>query len=223
MVSLPSCGLYAITDAALLPGEKLFAGVEAALRGGAAMVQYRDKTASAKERRQRAGRLLAVCRSHQRPLIINDDLALALELDADGVHLGQDDGDLQAARAALGPQKLLGATCHGSLDLARSASGSGCDYLAFGRFFGSQTKSHAVPAPVAVLAAAQELQLPLVAIGGISLDNAGQALTAGADFLAVVNGLFGADDIEARAREFTQLIHAARTRDEQPRSPHDSF
>lgn len=207
---LPSYGLYAITDGELLPGAELYTGVEAALRGGADMVQYRDKTASADERKRRGRELLSLCRDYQRPLIINDDLALAMELNASGVHLGQDDGDLRIARRALGPGKILGATCHGSLELGRAAASAGCDYLAFGRFFSSRTKDHAPPATLDVLAAAHKLGLPVVAIGGITLDNAGQALASGADFLAVVNGLFGADDIQTRARQFTQLIHTAR-------------
>lgn len=203
-------GLYAITDPDLLPGERLFTGVESALRGGAVLVQYRDKLASSGTRRDRARELLALCRQYMCPLIINDDIALALEVGADGVHLGQDDGSLEEARQALGPDRILGSTCHSSMDLARSAAAAGCDYLAFGRFFSSQTKRQAPAAPLAVLDSAQQLGLPVTAIGGISLENAGIVIAAGADLAAVVHGLFAADDIEARAHQFTQLIHNAR-------------
>lgn len=203
-------GLYAITDPDLLPGERLFTGVESALRGGAVLVQYRDKQASSDLRRARARDLLALCREYMCPLIINDDVALALEIGADGVHLGQGDGSLREARQALGPDRVLGSTCHSSMDLAHDAVAQGCDYLAFGRFFSSQTKQQAPAAPLATLDSAQQLGLPVVAIGGISLDNVGILIAAGADLAAVIHGLFSADDIEARAYQFTQLIHNAR-------------
>lgn len=210
MRALLNPGLYAITDPELLPGTRLFSGVEAALKGGAVLVQYRDKLASPQQQRERAGELLALCRSYGRPLIINDSLELALEIDADGVHLGQEDGSLGQARPALGPDKLLGATCHSSMTLARAAAAAGCDYLAFGRFYSSNTKQRAPVAPLSVLQSARELALPTTAIGGITLNNAAPVVAAGAELIAVVHGLFSASDIEARARQFTQLIHDAR-------------
>ena len=203
-------GLYAITDPELLPGARLITGVESAIRGGAVLVQYRDKLAPTDLRRERARELLALCRDYSCPLLINDDVALALEIGADGVHLGQDDGSFEDARRALGPRRILGATCHSSMTLARKAAAAGSDYLAFGRFFSSQTKQQAPAAPMAILASAQQLGLPITAIGGMSLDNAGTVVTAGADLVAVIYSLFSAPDIEARARQLTQLIHDAR-------------
>ena len=208
MTEMPKRGLYAITDPQLLPEEQLIAGVEAALRGGAVMVQYRDKQASTDIRRKRAESLLALCKHWNRPLIINDDLALALAVGADGVHLGQEDGDPARARHQLGPKAIIGVTCHQSMQLARDAQQSGASYVAFGRFFPSQTKEQAPAADLSVLRSARSLGLPVVAIGGISLNNADQALAAGADLLAVVNGLFATDDIETRSNRFHTLIYS---------------
>jgi thiamine-phosphate pyrophosphorylase len=210
MTTMLRSGLYAITDPELLPGERLLSGVEAALRGGAVLVQYRDKLTPAALRRERARSLLALCRDYGCPLVVNDDVALALAIGADGVHLGQGDSSLEEARRAFGSDRLVGATCHSSMDLARAAAASGCDYVAFGRFFSSQTKQQAPAAPLSILASARRLGLPVTAIGGITLDNAGTVVAAGADLLAVIHGLFSATDIEARAREFTQLIQDTR-------------
>lgn len=199
-------GLYAITDPQLLPGPRLLAGVEAALRGGARYIQYRDKTATAAEQAERALALRALCRQHHGYLLINDDVALALAVDADGVHLGQSDGQLTTARAAL-PGKLLGVTCHASLELAATAAAAGADYLAFGRFFPSQTKPTAPPCELATLTAARaRFSLPLLAIGGVTPDNGGHLRTAGADLLAAIHGVFGVDDIEAAAGRYAVLF-----------------
>lgn len=199
-------GLYAVTDPTLLPGDRLLTGVEAALRGGVRLVQYRDKTASPVEKRHMATLLLQCCRDYRVPLLINDDLALAEDIAADGVHLGQTDHDLQDARRRLGPKAIIGATCHDSLELARQACTVPVDYVAFGRFFPSQTKPNAPTAPLDLLAAARALGKPVVAIGGITPDNASQVINAGADMLAIVHGLFAADDIEARARTLSALF-----------------
>lgn len=217
MPEMPLRGLYAVTDPDLLAEPQLVSGVEAALRGGAALVQFRDKTATAPVRRRRAESLLALCRRWNRPLIINDDVPLALAIGADGVHLGQEDGDPAQARESLGPAAIIGVTCHQSLQLARIARQAGASYLAFGRFFPSQTKAQAPAADLAVLGAARSLGLPVAAIGGITLDNAEQVLSAGADLLAVVSGLFATDGgyakanagIEARSARFRSLIDNA--------------
>lgn len=200
-------GLYAITDSQLLPGERLFTGVAAALRGGAVMVQYRDKTSSAAERVHQATTLQAMCLEAGVPLIINDDPALARAVSASGVHLGQDDADLAEARALLGEDAIIGITCHGELALAQKAAAAGADYLAFGRFFPSATKPGEVYAEPALLGRARDFGLPLVAIGGISTENGAQLVRAGADCLAVVGDLFANTDIEEQARRFTRLIH----------------
>jgi len=199
-------GLYAITpDDNLTP--RLSALVAAALDGGVRLVQYRNKLANPALRRSQAGELLRVCRGQGARLIINDDLPLAVELGADGVHLGREDGDLAAARAALGAGRLLGVSCYGDLDAAARACAAGADYLAFGAVFASITKPQAPRIPLALLAAAKKrFGLPIAAIGGINLDNAAEAIAAGADLLAVVSDLFDAMDIAARARAYENLF-----------------
>ncbi|WP_166269798.1 thiamine phosphate synthase [Marinobacter caseinilyticus] len=199
-------GLYAITDSNLLPGDSVLTAVEAAVRGGATLVQYRDKTSSLAERTRLAKSLTSLCQAFQVPLIINDEPELALISGASGVHLGQTDGDLPLARQQLGNQAILGATCHGDIALADSACRAGADYLAFGRFFQSSTKPGAPSAELPVLAAAKQFGRPLVAIGGITLENGANLIQAGADHLAVVGGLFDCDDIEQRARAFSELF-----------------
>ena len=185
----------------------LAAKVRAALTGGARSVQYRNKTAAAKLRREQARTLLALCRQHAVPLIINDHLDLALEIGADGLHLGGEDGSIAAARAELGPSKLLGASCYNLLQTALVAQREGADYVAFGSFFASSVKPGAAHAPLALLREAkQQLSVPVVAIGGITLDNAPLLIAAGADSVAVISALFGAPDIEVAAQQFNTLF-----------------
>ncbi len=193
----PLRGLYAITPPDL-------SGVEAALASGAlCALQYRAKDAVAHARRREAEALLARCRAHGVPLIVNDDLELALAIGADGVHLGRDDGDLAAARARL-PGRLLGASCYDQAELAERAVAAGADYVAFGSVFPSPTKPGAVRAPLALFG--RPLGVPRVAIGGITLDNARQVIAAGADCVAVITDLFGAPDVGARARQYGRLF-----------------
>jgi thiamine-phosphate pyrophosphorylase len=198
-------GLYALT-----PDEpdtaRLVAKVRAAIAGGAAAVQYRNKPADPARRADQVRALLAVCRPAGVPLVINDDLELALAADAAGVHLGRDDGDLAGARRRLGPARLLGASCYDRLELAERAVAAGADYVAFGSMFASPTKPGAARAPLALLGAAARLGRPVVAIGGITLENAPAAIAAGADALAVITALFDAADVAARARAFSALF-----------------
>jgi len=199
-------GLYAITPDGL-PDDQLFARVEAALRGGARLVQYRDKLRIASESEATARALCRLCRRYDAGFIVNDDLALALTVDADGVHLGGDDGDLAAARQALGPDKVLGASCYADFELAREAVTAGADYVAFGAVYPSPTKPQAVRAPLELFARCRaELRTPACAIGGITLDNAPALIAAGADLIAVITDLFAAPDIESRARAFQHLF-----------------
>jgi thiamine-phosphate pyrophosphorylase len=198
-------GLYAIT-----PDESrtdiLIEKVSRALRGGASMVQYRNKTASAELRREQGRALAALCRAADAVFIVNDDLALALVLDADGVHLGAEDGDLAEARRCLGQGKLLGASCYNRMEMAEAAAQAGVDYLAFGSVFSSCTKLGAVRAPLNLFAEARRsFALPLVAIGGITLENAPEVFAAGADAVAVISALFDARDIAASAEGFARL------------------
>ena len=204
-MKLPIRGLYAIT-----PDEtdtaRLVAKVRQALAGGAGVLQYRNKKASGDLARTQVEALLPPCRAARVPLIVNDDLALALATGADGVHLGRDDGELARARAALGPDRLLGASCYDQLALARKAVASGADHVAFGSVFGSTTKPGAVRASHALFGEARGLNVPRVAIGGITPENAAQVITAGADAVAVISALFDARDIEAQARQFAALF-----------------
>lgn len=200
-------GLYAITA----PGDEtppaLAGQVEQALRGGARLVQYRDKNADLPTRRARASALLALCRRHGVALIINDDVELAAELGAHGVHLGGDDMTLATARRRLGPEALIGASCYNRLEHARAAVAAGADYVAFGRFFASRSKPQAVPADPSLLTRARrELPVPVVAIGGITPANGAALLAAGANLLAVIHGVFGQPDIEAAARAYARLF-----------------
>ncbi|GAC1036426.1 thiamine phosphate synthase [Pseudomonas sp. No.117] len=204
-------GLYAITDSALLADGRLLPYVEAALQGGARLVQYRDKSSDANRRHDEAAALANLCRQHGAQLIINDDLALARALGV-GLHLGQEDGSLASARAELGADAVLGGTCHASLELAEAAAQAGASYLAFGRFFASSTKPDAPPAPLELLDQARSrFNQPLCAIGGVTLDNAPRLLEHGADLLAVVHTLFSAasaGEVERRARAFARLFAA---------------
>jgi thiamine-phosphate pyrophosphorylase len=199
-------GLYALT-----PDEpdtsRLVRQVRAALAGGAAAVQYRSKAAPGALRRAQAAAVLACCRAAGVPLIVNDDLALAEAVGADGVHLGRDDGDLGAARRRLGPGRLLGASCYNRLELAREACAAGADYVAFGAAFASPTKPAAVRAPLELYRDARRvLDVPIVAIGGITVENAPALVAAGVDALAVISALFDAVDVEGRARGFHRLF-----------------
>lgn len=203
---MPISGLYAITPqcadtAALLERVRL------ALEGGAQLVQYRDKSADVALRHEQGAELLALCREFGVPLIVNDDLRLASLIGADGVHLGREDGSLREARLILGPGKIVGVSCYNDLQLAVAAQQGGADYVAFGSFFASITKPAAVPAPLDLLHQARhELSIPLVAIGGITLDNAGLLVAAGADALAVITALFDAADIRAAAASLSKLF-----------------
>jgi len=203
-------GLYAIT-----PDEPsteiLVSKVAQALRGGASAVQYRNKTAAPDLRREQGRALAALCREAKACFIVNDDLALALELDADGAHLGAEDGDLDRARKQLGQDKLLGASCYDRIELAEAAAQAGADYLAFGSVFGSVTKPAAVRAQLSLFTEARRrFTLPLVAIGGITLQNAPQVFAAGADAVAVISALFDAGDIAERAAGFARLYQQQR-------------
>ncbi|MCP8635478.1 thiamine phosphate synthase [Pseudomonas mosselii] len=201
-------GLYAITDSQLLAG-RFLSHVEAALKGGVCLLQYRDKSDDAGRRLREAEALTRLCERYGTQLIINDDAELAARLGV-GVHLGQTDGPLTPARALLGRQAIIGSTCHASLDLAQQAASEGASYVAFGRFFNSVTKPGAPAAGVELLEQARaQVKLPIAVIGGITLDNAAPLIAHGADLLAVIHGLFGADsaqEVTRRARAFNALF-----------------
>lgn len=198
-------GLYAITPDELRT-DILVGKVVQALHGGASALQYRNKIADPELRRKQGRALAPLCRAAGAAFIVNDDFTLALELGADGAHLGAEDGDLVQARRCLGPGRLLGASCYDRIDLAEAVARTGVDYLAFGSVFGSSTKPGAVRAPLTLFAEArQRFDLPLVAIGGITPQNAPLVLAAGADAIAVISSLFDAGDIAERAADFVRL------------------
>ncbi|MHB8254097.1 MAG: thiamine phosphate synthase [Acidiferrobacter sp.] len=196
-------GLYALTDSlCCTPVGR--SRVEAALRGGVDMLQLRCK--SPRLSQEYARDLVLLGHSFGVPVIVNDHVELARAVGADGVHLGQDDGDVVEARAVLGPSALIGVSCYASLERARTAVAHGADYLAFGSFFPSQTKPQATRATLDVLQAARTLRTPLVAIGGILPENGGALLAAGASALAVIDGIFGQPDITSAARAYQHLF-----------------
>ncbi|MBZ2189448.1 thiamine phosphate synthase [Alcanivorax sp. JB21] len=200
-------GLYGITDPLLTPGDALLDACSVALAAGLRLLQYRNKTADAHTRLQQAQALQRLCAQHGATLLINDDPALAARCGAAGVHIGQQDGAVAAARAQLGPEAIIGVTCHGDLALAQKAVADGADYVAFGRFFASRTKPDARSADVQVLnQARQSLPVPVVAIGGVNPDNATLLIDAGAHAVAAIHALFGARDITAAVQQFNRLF-----------------
>lgn len=206
---LPGAGLYAITDG---PRPDLREAAAAALRGGAVLLQYRDKTTDATRRLAEARVLAGLCRDAGALFVVNDDIELALACGARAVHLGENDADIASARMRLGADAVIGVSCYDDIERARSLAAVGADYLAFGAFFASPTKPLARRADPGVLRAAQDFGLPLVAIGGITADNAAPLVEAGADYLAVISEVFGQPDIHAAARRFAHLFPESRNR-----------
>ncbi len=195
--------IYAITPERA-DDELLFTQVEQALGSGLRWLQYRDKTSSPARRLRRARALVELCHRHDARIIINDDVDLCLQSAADGVHLGQSDGSLAQARRRLGHDRILGATCHADIELARQAAVD-ADYVAFGAFFPSHNKPAAPRAALDILRQAAPLGKPRVAIGGLTLDNAPAVIAAGADALAMISALFDAPDIALRCRQWQAL------------------
>jgi thiamine-phosphate pyrophosphorylase len=196
-----------ITDAGLGRGAALVSMVSEAIDGGARLVQYRDKSRDVAGRREEAAGLAALCRLHGVPLIVNDDVELASEVGADGVHLGRDDPAVATARRRLGEAALIGVSCYDRFERAVAAAAAGADYVAFGRFFASATKPDSVRAETGLLRRARrELGLPVVAIGGITPENGGALIAAGADMLAVVRAVFAAADVRAAAAALARLF-----------------
>ena len=191
-------GLYAVTPD-IESTDDLAARVAAALAGGACAIQYRNKTADAALKRLQALSLARVQAIRGGLLIVNDDAALAVEAGADGVHVGENDAAVAAAREIVGPDRIVGVSCYNDLELARSAVAAGADYVAFGSFFPSAVKPDARRAEPGLLGAARALEVPIVAIGGIDKDNVTTLIHAGADAVAVITAVFGAPDIEAAA------------------------
>lgn len=207
-MAFPRRGIYGINreqDSGLC----LEHALAAAIRGGLVAFQYRRKADAGEDqaRLDEAVRLMAICRHAGIPFIVNDDVDLAHRIAADGVHLGRDDASPRAARSLLGPDALIGVSCYDSVARAQDAERASADYVAFGRFFPSQTKPLASPAtPKTLKEARRRLRVPIVAIGGITRDNGSVLLDAGADVLAVVDAAFGAEEPERAVRELTALF-----------------
>ena len=201
-------GLYAITDERL-GAKELLTKTRQVIKGGAGMIQYRNKHSGQEQHLHSVYELLSLCRQQHVPLIINDDVELAKSCGADGVHLGEQDMPLEQARAILGPRAIIGVSCYNELNRAIIAQHAGADYVAFGSFYPSPTKPDTVHATVDLIRQAKaRLSIPLVAIGGITPDNAPQLITAGADAVAVIHGLFGQVDPGRAAHRFAQLFAA---------------
>lgn len=200
-------GLYCITDPELTAqsSHSIEEMVQQAIDGGARIIQYRDKTSSQAQQLDIAHRLCQLCKQHSTLFLVNDNPQLAKTVDADGVHLGQTDTGLATARELLGKDKIIGISCHASLELAKTAQQESADYVAFGRFYPSQTKPEASPASLDLLAEAS-LHIPIVAIGGITAGNAPDLLEAGADMLAVIHHVFGQADIRQAASNIARLF-----------------
>ena len=200
-------GLYAITPD-LEDTARLCQMVETSILGGASVVQYRNKVANEALRFAQASALLPICRQHQIPFIINDHLDLFLALDADGLHIGGDDGDISATKQRIGEHKILGVSCYTDFANAEKAEKAGADYVAFGACFPSNTKPHAPRAELTLFAQAKALSIPCVAIGGITLDNADSVIKAGASAIAVIGELFNRDLEETKtvAQQFSSLF-----------------
>ncbi|MCX7193813.1 MAG: thiamine phosphate synthase [Proteobacteria bacterium] len=198
-------GLYAITPEEINTAELLHK-VRLALHGGVRLLQYRNKSGDISKRSEQAAALRQLTLEFGIPLIINDDAQLAKQVDADGVHLGGEDGSVAAARALLGKDKIIGVSCYNRLSLAHAAATQGASYVAFGAFFASTVKPSAPVATLDLLSQARrEIHLPVVAIGGITTENGASVLSAGADALAVISALFSAKDITLAARQFANL------------------
>ncbi len=197
-------GLYAIADSSVLSDEEFLEKVEIVLKNGAAILQYRDKSGFFKH----AVEIKKLCNQYHIPLIINDNLQLAKKLDADGVHLGKDDGDLKIAHDLLGANKIIGISCYNDLNRAVEMQNMGATYIAFGAFFSSNTKPFAVKADLNLLKEAKKkLSIPIVCIGGITLENADQLISNGADYLAVIQGLFKSTDLANTTQQFSQKFN----------------
>lgn len=200
-------GLYVITDTHLMNEQNLIEKVQLSLEGGAKIVQFRDKINNSATKLSLAKQLKALCQSYQAWLIINDDIQLAKQANADGVHIGKDDADIVTAKQQLGNNAIIGVSCYNDLARAKQMQDLGASYVAFGRFFPSKTKPSAPQAEITTLQKAkQSLHIPTVAIGGITANNAQTLIDSGADSVAVIQGVFAAKDIQAESQKIQQLF-----------------
>lgn len=200
-------GLYAITDSKMIAPKKFTTKVRQALEGGARIIQYRDKSQHHELRLEQATSVVALCKEFDALSIINDDVELAKTVQADGLHIGSEDDDLAFARAELGTNKIIGVSCYASIELANQAIAESADYVAFGSVFSSSTKPQAPVAGLDILQQAkQTLNVPIVAIGGINLDNLPDVVATGADSVAIISGVFACDDVTTAAQFFAKAF-----------------
>lgn len=200
-------GLYAITDEKLISETHFQGSIEQALKGGTRIIQYRDKSNDHDKRTHQASLLRTLCNQYDALLLINDDLELAAQVKADGVHLGETDASVDTARTVLGNNTIIGVSCYNQIELALRAEKEGANYVAFGAFFPSPTKPEARVATLELLGEAKtRLKTPICAIGGINSSNAAQVLDAGADMVAVISGVFGQADIQAASTHITRMF-----------------
>ncbi len=205
MIRFPARGLYAITQTTNKSGDTIISEVAAAIRGGAVIVQYRDKNPD--DAPFLARELVKICHQHKVPLVINDDIELAALVGADGVHIGKEDGNIAQARKQLGAKAIIGVSCYDSVEQAMAAQAQSATYVAFGRFFPSSSKPLAAPAHIETLQQAKlALNIPIVAIGGILPENGAPLLAAGAGLLAVIGGLFDSQP-EQSAKAYQSLFN----------------
>ena len=203
---LKTSGIYAITDCDNLIEKDLLEKTESILKTGVAILQYRDKQSNPEKKKQLALKLQSLCHQNNTPFIVNDDVDLAKEIAADGVHLGKDDGDIKHARKELG-SKILGISCYNDIELALAADKAGADYIAFGAFFPSPTKPDAKKAGIELVQQAKaQLSTPIVAIGGITPENAKPLIEAKVDYLAVISGLYNSSDTIKATQSYNNLF-----------------
>ena len=203
----PIRGVYAIIDTEVVPDDALSQTANAIINNGVSVIQYRAKAVGTAQKLKQAGTLADLCRRAEIPLIINDDIALCLSVEATGVHLGRDDQTLTEARKRLGPDKIIGISCYNQLNQAIAAQQMGADYVAFGSVFSSSTKPNAVNAPLELLKQAkQQLEVPVVAIGGITINNIKRVIETGVDAAAIIRGLFAEPNPGIIARQIADLF-----------------
>ena len=199
-------GLYAITpDSADL--NTLIQKTKSAIEGGAFMVQYRSKIQDRDVKMQQCAAILRLCREYEIPCIVNDDVDMCRILEADGVHLGEKDDNIAEVRHMLGEDAIIGSSCYDQLDRAKTAQKEGASYVAFGAMFPTSTKPNAPRASLALLKEAKrEIQIPIVAIGGITVNNAHDVIKTGIDAIAVINSLYEAKSIKETAETFAKMF-----------------
>lgn len=200
-------GLYVISDANLIAESTFSQTIECALLGGAKIIQYRDKSNNTEKRRRQTQEIKLLCETYDAVFIINDDIELAKEVNANGVHLGSNDADYATARTILGDNKIIGISCYNQFELAQQAQQQGADYIALGRFFSSSTKPNAAAAPIELLThAKQKLNIPVCAIGGITVNNSAELIAAGVDMLAVINAVFSSNEVQSTCQKFSSFF-----------------